>query len=97
MCACRIIVDQRIYRKGRIGIATIVDVRDQLVELQHKVVRTGLHEFRESSSAALAASHAEELEQVQMPFPSLKITKFNVDLAEMEEMVDPGEVVELEA
>jgi hypothetical protein len=70
LCACRIIVDQRIYRKGRIGIATIVDVRDQLVELQHKVVRTGLHEFRESSSAALAASHAEELEQVQMPFPS---------------------------
>eukprot|EP01043_Picozoa_sp_COSAG02_P075696 COSAG02_NODE_15732_length_1145_cov_1.955067_1_plen_248_part_10 len=63
---CRIIVNQKIYRKRRIGIDTTVVVRTQLVNLQHQVVQAGLNTFRESSEAALAAAQAQDLQEPEV-------------------------------
>ena len=43
-------------------MSALIDVRGQLIALQHKVVSTGLQTFRESSMAALDASHERELQ-----------------------------------
>ena len=59
-------MNKKIHRKRRISVAAVVDVRAQLIDLQRQVVRTGLHTFRESSTAALDASQAQELQETRV-------------------------------